>query len=99
MKRRSVFNLNDDLKLFDEFQRTRKGRADHDSSQFEFLNTSTWKAAAYVRNRVNEWARGFPVDKDFVTRFRSSNNKEHNAAFFELVMFQWFKQQNLEVIF
>lgn len=99
MKERFVSTLNDDLQLFDDFQRTRKGRADHDSSQFEFLNTSAWKAASYVRNRFTEWAKDFPIDKDFVKRFKSSKNREHNAAFFELVMFQWFKKQNLEVIF
>jgi hypothetical protein len=87
------------IRLFEDFERTRAGRANHDSSQFDFLDTSSWKAASYVRDKVNEWAKTFPLDNDFIARFTSADNKEHIAAFFELVMFNWFKLQNFEVDF
>lgn len=91
--------LNNGAALFGDFERIHVGRANHDSSQYDFLNISAWKAATYVRSKLNEWALDFPLDKDFVARFTSTNNKEHNAAFFEIVMFQWLKQQNLDVEF
>ncbi len=91
--------INNGPTLFEDFTRIHAGRANHDSSQYDFLNVSAWKAATYVRNKLNEWVLDFPLDKDFIARFTSANNKEHNAAFFELVMFQWLKQQNLDVEF
>lgn len=88
-----------DLRLFDSFDRTYRGRSNHDSSTYDFLNRSAWRGAAYVRERVEEWAKGFPVDKDFHTRFTSKNNKAHGSAFFELVMFEWFRRQRFDVAF
>lgn len=87
------------MNVFDNFPRTRTKRANHNSSQYEFLNTSAWKVAAYVRHIITEWTQDFPVDKDFVKRFTSKKDKEHRAAFFELTMFQWMKKQGLEIGF
>lgn len=87
------------MTLFPDFQRTYNKRADHRQSSYQFLNESTWKAASYVRNLVQEWSLIFPLDADFVKRFTSTNDQEHLAAFFEMVIFQWLKHQDFDVDF
>lgn len=85
------------MSLFENFNRTHVGRANHNHSAYEFLNVSAWKAAEYVRNKVIEWSNDFPMDKDFIKRFTHKNNSEHHAAFFELATYQWLKKQNFEI--
>lgn len=88
-----------EMKLFPDFERTFAGRANHDNSNYSFLNNSSWEASTYVRNKLINWASNFPLDKDFIKRFTSKNNQEHLGAFFEIVIFQWLKNQNLHIDF
>lgn len=88
-----------DFRLFEAIDRTHNERAKHDASTYDFLNKSTWRAARYVGERVEEWSKSFPVDKDFHSRFTSRNNKSHGSAFFELLMFEWFRRQKFDVAF
>lgn len=85
------------MKLFDDFERTLKGRANHDHSSYEFINKSAWPAANYVRGLLEMWCVEFPLDTDFVNRFKSDNYQKHVAAFFELVMYSWLRAQDYEV--
>lgn len=85
------------MNLFDEFTRTYIGRANHDHSDYKFLNESAWPAAAYVRKTLTNWSKDFPVDLDFVKRFRSLNDQEHLAAFFELIVFKWLQAHLFEI--
>lgn len=87
------------MSLFENFNRTHFGRANHNHSAYEFLNVSAWKAAEYVRAKVIEWSNDFPMDKDFIKRFTHKSNQEHHAAFFEIVTYQWLKRQNFEIEF
>ncbi|NOT76964.1 MAG: hypothetical protein HOP08_18730 [Cyclobacteriaceae bacterium] len=87
------------LALFSAFKRTSMARANHDSSNYEFLDNSAWKAASYVRNKIIEWVCDFPLDKDFVARFTSHEDKEHAGAFFELVTFQFLRHLGYRVFF
>lgn len=91
--------MGDQNKLFKNYVRTRSGRSPHRCPHYEFLDSSSWKVTEYLRNSINTWAADFPVDQDFARRFKSRNDKEHLAAFFELVMFQWLKSQMLDVSF
>jgi hypothetical protein len=61
------------------------------------INKSAWPAAQYVRQILTDWATEFPMDSDFLARFQSSNYQSHLAAFFELSMFKWFKNQDYSV--
>lgn len=85
------------MKLFDDFERTLKGRANHDHSSYEFINKSAWPAANYVRELLETWCDEFPLDTDFVNRFKSDNYQKHVAAFFELVMYRWLRAQDYDV--
>lgn len=87
-----------EVPLFENFNRTHAGRANHNHSAYEFLNVSAWKAADYVRSKVIEWSVDFPMDKDFVKRFTHKSNSEHHAAFFEMVTYQLLKTQNFEIV-
>lgn len=87
------------ISLFDDFKRTDGARASHTSSAYDFLNKSAWKAASYVRDKVTEWACDFPIDKDFVARFTSRDDKEHAGAFFELITFQLLRHHGYKVSF
>lgn len=92
-------NRNNDLTLFPDFERTHDGLANHDSSNYDFLNNSQRKAAMNVRNLVRDWSKNFPIDLDFVRRFTSKDNQEHKAAFFEIVIHEWLRRQKLDVKF
>lgn len=85
------------MELFDEFERTFKGRANHDHSSYDFINKSTWPAAVYIRELLSKWSLEFPVDADFLSRFRSDNYQKHLGAFFEIVIYTWLKYQNFNV--
>lgn len=85
------------LNLFDVFERTYRGRANHDHSSYDFINNSAWQAAVYVRQLLNEWSREFPLDADFISRFKSDNYQTHSAAFFEIATYQWLRLQGFEI--
>ncbi|RAV99651.1 hypothetical protein [Pseudochryseolinea flava] len=85
------------MELFDNFVRTYNKRANHDHSSYAFLNESIWPAAAYVRRIVSDWSNEFPLEKDFVRRFKSDNHQEHLAAFFEITIHQWLRKQFFDV--
>ena len=70
------------MKLFDDFERTYVARANHDHSSYDFINKSTWQAACYVRQLLTEWSKEFPLDSDFVSRFKSDNYQKHLSAFY-----------------
>lgn len=87
------------MRLFSEFNRTKSMRAKHDSPQYEFLDQSAWRSACYARSKIDEWGSSFPLDNDFIKRFTSRNNKQHQAAFFERAIHELYRASNLTVEF
>lgn len=85
------------MDIFDDFKRTNNDKSDHDSSTFSFINNSAWPIAEYIRNILQQWVGDFPVDKDFIARFRSDNDKEHRGALFELIVYSVLKNSGYDV--
>ena len=85
------------MKIFDDFLRVNTNIAFHDSSRFTFLNESAWPSTNYIREQIELWAKSFPINPDFISRFRSIDDQQHKSAFFELIIFQLFKVQNFNI--
>ncbi len=81
--------MNDNLKLFDEFERTDAAPANYEESLFDALNRLSWNNAAEIRTTLEDWFSEYPESnkKDLRSRFRSKKDSSHQGAFFELVLF------------
>lgn len=60
----------------------------HDEPAYAYMNTSAWKGIVACRVLLEEWFQRFPADAqtDVRERFRSSDDAQHQSAFFELYM-------------
>ncbi|MET3606975.1 hypothetical protein ABIC74_000817 [Mucilaginibacter rubeus] len=83
--------------LFDDFERIEINRDDFLVEHYTFLNTSAIPEAVEARVRIDSWSEGFPINDEFLKRFRSKNNKQHAAAFFELFIFHYFKSNGFAI--
>src|SRR5437016_4610962 len=74
--------------LFDDFVREYLGPARHAEPFYTFLNRSARPATAAVRQLLESWFANYPHEEqpDLRGRFRSTNNRKHKAAFFELFL-------------
>jgi hypothetical protein len=58
-----------------------------DESMFEFLNRNSWPITGLIRDWVNEWAKPFDADPDFISKFKSKKYKQHAGACMEMLIF------------
>ena len=78
------------MRLFEDFERTYKGRADQGEAFHSFFNRSAQPGAAEVRDRCNDWFESYSTNateddlNDFCSRFLSSKSEQYHAAWFEL---------------
>lgn len=74
------------MNLFDQVERTYMGPASNAEPDFPFLNRSARKEMVKVRNLLEDWFEAFPESSkiDLRSRFRSQDNRQHQAAFFEI---------------
>ena len=74
--------------LFDEIAREYDGPALYAEPAFDYLNHSSRPEAEKVRRVVEGWFERYPEPEraDLCGRFRSRNNRQHYAAFFELLL-------------
>lgn len=74
--------------LFDEFERADIGYALHAESGFSFLNRTARAEYVCLRKLLESWFQQLPDggngNRDLQERFRSDQDREHQAAFFEL---------------
>lgn len=87
------------MKLFDEILRTRKGPKNHAEPKFNYINLSARKPYNLIRGLLEEWFSSYPENakKDLRARFRSSDDIEHLAAFFELYLFNLLRKIGFDV--
>jgi len=76
------------MRLFHEIHRTNEGPAQYAEPEFTYLNRSARVAASRVRQLLEAWFSRYPVagQGDLVGRFRSTDDKQHRSAFFELFL-------------
>lgn len=89
------------MKLFDDKERTDSGPMRGTEAQFDFVNRSANPLFSKTRGLLEEWfddLSGQEHDrKDIRARFRSSDEKSHVGAFFELYCHGLLKYQGYEI--
>lgn len=72
--------------LFDDFKRSEKGIKRFSQSLFDYLNSSANEKVCELRKEIESWFERYPEENknDLRSRFRSNDDVEHIAAFFEL---------------
>ncbi len=87
-------NLNKTMCLFKEFERTHDGPSDPGESLYDYIDRSDRPQAKEARDLCNQWFADYAkvVSKDERSRFqgdfRSKDNRQHYAAWFELLTHQ-----------
>ncbi len=78
------------MKLFDDIERDKlPDCGEVPKSSFKLLNDyDAWEDAPDLRSKCELWFEHFPAEhrKDIRNRFRSTNNQQHDGAFFELFL-------------
>jgi hypothetical protein len=73
--------------LFSSYKRDNFDPKRRKETAFEFLDRSSWKISALVRDKVNEWTRLYDPDDEFIRMFKSKSDKQHYSAVFELLVY------------
>ncbi len=93
--------ISDRLKLFDDVERTYLGPSKRSEAQWEYLNRTARPEFQYIRELLQSWFNEFNASPDkrkaLCKTFRSLKDDEHLSAFFELYLYQLFKNQNFEI--
>ena len=82
------------MRLFDDFERTYYGPADPSEPFYEFLNRIHDPRAEQARALCNQWFRDYANDATedelarFLGNFCGRDNRNHYAAWFELLTHQ-----------
>ncbi|WP_374949343.1 hypothetical protein [Mucilaginibacter sp.] len=66
-------------------------------TSFKFLERSSWNRCAMVRGLVSSWLAEMDYDAEFISQIKSKNDKQHYAALFELVVYNFLKRQGFGV--
>lgn len=76
------------MRLFDDIDRHDEGPAQYAEPQFSYLNRSARLSFSRTRQVLEAWFSRYPVSEqaDLGARFRSKNDQQHHAAFFELFL-------------
>jgi len=74
------------MKLFDDMTRKDEGPAAYAEPKIHYLNRSARLSFERIRKIIEEWFSRYPIKEqlDFYKRFRSTNDLQHQSAFFEL---------------
>jgi len=67
-------------------------------SVYEFINESVWPVCSIARTIYNQWCEQISADNAFICRLKSKDDKQHAAAFFELLIFALFKSSSFSII-
>ncbi len=86
-------------KLFDETDRDYTGPAYYTEPKFNYLNRCTRLECEKIRNLLEQWFRNFPSEAqdELRTRFRSKDDRQHLAAFFELYLHELLSKSGFSV--
>jgi hypothetical protein len=78
------------MKLFDNVVRSDYGRAAYSEPSFSYLNRTARKEFNKIRLVLEDWFSRYPItgQTDLWGRFRSDLDHQHQAAFFELFLYE-----------
>src|SRR2546428_7790459 len=87
------------MQLFDQVERTLIGPKKYAQPFFDYLNESARPQVEAIRSLLESWYLRFPdrARVDIRSRFRSSDNRQHVAAFLELYLFALFSHLGFSV--
>jgi hypothetical protein len=87
------------MKLFDKTQNGGSEGASYTEPHFAFLNRTTREEFSRIRDLLEVWFEHYPTTEqsEFRSRFRSSNDFQHQAAFFELFLHELFLRLGCKV--
>ncbi len=76
------------MKLFDDIKRTDNSSADYNEPIFPYMNRTARKEFEEVRKILEVWFSHYPAPEqaELKSRFRSNINRQHQSAFFELLL-------------
>lgn len=76
------------MRLFDKIKGSGSEVASYTLPNFVFLNRTSREEFARIRDLLEVWFEHYPITEqpEFRSRFRSSNDFQHRAAFFELFL-------------
>lgn len=93
--------IQDNLQIFDDFEREYMGPSQYSEPQWEYLNRTARPEFQYIRELLQDWFNEYKASSEkryhLCTGFRSSKDSEHLSAFFELYLHQLFKNQGFEI--
>jgi len=86
-------------KLFDEMDRDYTGPALYAEPMFDYLNRCARLECKRIRNLLEQWFKNFPSEfqDELRTRFRSKDDRQHLAAFFELYLHELLSKSGFSV--
>ena len=86
-------------KLFDKMDRDYTGPALYAEPMFNYLNRSARLECERIRNLLEQWFKYFPseVQDELRARFRSKDDRQHLAAFFELYLHELLSKSGFSV--
>ena len=91
----------DNLKLFDDLERSDFGSAKYSESHWSYLNRTARPEYQYIRDLLQRWFDDYEADsvkrQQLCGLFRSEKDDTHFSAFFELYIYQLFKSQGFDI--
>jgi len=86
-------------KLFNEMDRDYTGPAHYTEPKFNYLNRCARLECKKIRNLLEQWFRNFPseIQDELRARFRSKDDRQHLAAFFELYLHELLSKSGFSV--
>ncbi len=89
------------IKLFDDIGRSNKDLKSYSESSYSYLNNSARKECFNIREILESWFYCIPANfkKDIKNTFISLDKRKHLSAFFEIYLFNLFKQIGMNILF
>jgi hypothetical protein len=83
--------------LFSSYTRDNLDHKRRKETAFEFLDQSAWNISEIIRQKVNEIARTYRPNDEFLKMFKSKSEKQHYSAVFELLVYALLTRSNLSL--
>lgn len=88
------------MKLFDDMDRNNEGPRGYTEPQYYYLNQSARLSFERMRKAIEEWFSRYPIKNqlDLYKRFRSTNDLQHQSAFFELFLHELLVRMGCKIL-
>lgn len=85
------------MEIFRQYKRSDFHPQGNLESAFGFLDRSAWTISELVRGCFKNWLEAFPSDADFINKLTSSDDQQHHAAVFELILYNSIRKGGFSV--